>query len=200
MPQVTGQHIVDTVNLKDDMNSYYRGTYVTHKGHCAYVHGFIGRNDNLRAEINYVNREGEHLDNKTVPVSELDLHLPDLGWVKYEDNWFHLSRNPQRRMRKGYGEDMIRFTSTHEYGNHCPVTHTSILVQVWYGNEDRVSNDCIIHNRNIHYYQDIVATIDEEGNVIPVIGKEKLGEFVCKLLASNWDILASKHSLRLPNL
>lgn len=197
MPQVN-QNVAE-FSLRDDMCSYYRGTYVTHEGKCAYVHGFSGRDQKMIAEINIIDTDGRQLDMKAVPVSSLDLHLPRLGWVMYENMWFHLSRNPQRRMRKGYSDEMVRFLNPDGQFGHCSVTETSVLTQIWYGNEDRISHDCIILGRNIHYHQDVVATIDAEGNIIPAIGKEKLGEFVCKLLASNWDTLALKHSLRLPS-
>ena len=198
MPQL--HQVVAEFSLVDDLTSYYRGTFVTHQGSCAYVHSFrSNRAGKITADINHVNRSGVHQPIITVAYEELDLHLPQLGWVQYEGSWFHLSRNPQRRMRKGYGGDMIRFTPPEGHSGHCEVTDPAVLAQIWYGNDDRVSNDCLILGRNIHFHQDIVASIDAEGNVIPAIGKEKLGEFVCKLLASNWDVLALKHSLRLPS-
>lgn len=182
MPQVA-QRVSDFC-LKDDMNSYYRGTYVTHNGECAYVHGFTGRNEKLNAEIEIISPAGVRLDPKVVPLAELDLHLPELGWVQFENLWFHLSRNPQRRMRKGYGEDMVRWVNPVGQHGHCIVTDNQVLAQIWYGNTERVSNDCVIIGRNIHFHQDIVATIDAEGNIIPEIGKEKIGEFVWKVLSS----------------
>lgn len=193
MPQVNVQ--VAEFNLKDDMSSYYRGTYVTYKGAPAYVHNVLGRGSNIQFEATIYSEDGTPANEPIVRnVNDFDLILPPLGFVKFDNVWYHLSRNPQRRMRKGYGEDMIRAVAVRNEFNHCSVTHPIVLKQIWFGNTERVSPDCIIIERSIYFQGDEVATVDPEGNIIPTIGKEKLGEFVCKLLAANWDNLSSKHS------
>jgi len=198
MPQVN--QVVSAFSLKEDMANYYRGTYVTYEGKPAYVMNVLGRNENVKFEAQLYGEDGQELEAIVREVDRFDLHLPQLGFVKFDNLWFHLSRNPQRRMRKGYGEDMIRCVAAHPMGGHCPVTHPEIIKQIWFGNQDRISPDCVIVNREIYFQSDVVANIDQEGNIIPVVGKEKLGEFVCKLLAANWDNHSLKYSLRTPNL
>lgn len=193
MPQVNVQ--VAEFNLKDDMSNYYRHTYVTLDGHPAFVHNVQGRGNNLQFEVTVYSAAGVPSDStSTRNISDFDLHLPALGFVFFDNTWYHLSRNPQRRMRKGYGEDMIRALPIGTNDNNCAVTHPDVLKQIWFGNTERISQDCVILNRRIFFQTDEVATIDPEGNIIPTVGKEKLGEFVCKLLAANWDSLSSKHS------
>lgn len=192
MPQSNVQ--VSEVDLRSDMRSYYRGSCVTYKGQCALVNDFTGGNENLKAQIHLLSPDGEWGDVTTVLASNLDFTMPELGYVEMGNTWVHLSRVPARRMRKGYHHECIRMQFLSDPDVHVEVNSPQLLKQVWYGNTNRLNADAVIFDNKIYFQQDVVANI-KGGKVVLVEGKEKIGEYVCKLLASNWEFHSSKHSL-----
>lgn len=181
MPQI------EQVNIVGDMNNYYSGTIVTHDGQPAKVIEFFQHNNTLKAYVNKLPQSGHWAEHVEVEASSLDFSMPRLGFVSYRGCWFYLSRNPQRRMRKGFHPDLIKIGiiggNNHE-SSHLPLMDRVVVSQLWYGNDHRVSHDVIIHNDTLYFELDAVAHIQGE-NVQLVEGKEKLGEYACKLWHNN---------------
>lgn len=207
MPQ-TNLEIAE-YNLREDMRSYYRGSVVTFVPqatedgveplpYAALVEDFRGANNELFADVRLLPRgEGGWGPSKRVPVAALAFTLPPLGLVAYQGHWFHLSRQPARRMRKGYHQETITCTPiAGHYRDHPETMSSDIVRQVWYGNVDRISTNIVVHGDGVFYATDKVASLDPEGNVAFIPNKEKLGEFVCKALANNWELATSKYSVR----
>lgn len=189
-------------NLVSDLNNYYAGSILTLNGQPARVCEIIGNNDHQEAVVQLLSRSGPFGASRSVPFDELNLTIPRLGMVRSGQSWFYLSRNPQRRMKKGYSHDLIRAScvGTGLSRDGCDPMSESIIRQVWYGNTDRISEDVVMVGKSVYFEQEVVAHTDDEGNLIILAGKEKVGEFVCKLLANNWDNISSKFSIkRLPS-
>lgn len=202
MPQTNAT--VAEFDLMSDMSAYYRGAVLTYSDPTtgqvpAYVHGFDGTNEELRACIQPLYQKSKDWETQRwVPVETLDFTLPPLGLVEIDKNWFHLSRSPARRMRKGYHEETIQWSFLEGTSRHpdVQVTHTAVVKQLWFGNESRITPNIVVWNKGIYYMTDKVATVDDNGQVELIPNKEKLGEFVCKALANNWEKATSKHSVR----
>lgn len=201
MPQ--NRREVAPFDFRTDMCQYYRHsivTYINPQGEriAASVNDFRGEGEDLIAVVHLLRQEGDWSEPQTVPLSQLDLSIPPLGPVFISGAWIHLQRVPARRMRKGYNTETISwaFLEDSPIGIDYGVTSEEVVRQVWYGQPDRISNSVVVWGKGIYYMTDKVATIDDEGQVILIPNKEKLGEFVCKALASNWEVATSKHSVR----
>lgn len=208
MPQSSNR--VSSFDLASDLNSYYKGCVVTYlkpqkdgsvKPIPAFVEKFVGESE-IRAHIRTLTEvEGsEWTSLAAVPHESLDFILPPLGSVRLPDeHWVHLCKSPARRMRKGYHHETVHVTymeNDHECNFGDGPTNKEIIRQVWYGNPDRIATNVAVWGKGIYYAADLVCTLDSEGAVSLIPGKEKLGEFVCKLLANNWDVATSKYSVR----
>lgn len=179
MPQI------EQVNIVGDMNSYYAGTIVTHEGQPAKVVEFFSRDNQLKAYVHKLPRDGHWSEDIEVDGDSLDFSMPRLGFIKYRGVWFYLSRNPQRRMRKGFHPDLIKVAYLdNRDGIPLPLMDRAVVNQLWYGNNHRVNHDVVIHNSTLYFELDAVAHIQGE-NVQLVEGKEKLGEYACKLWHNN---------------
>jgi len=208
MPQ--SNEILHDFDLKADMRSYYRGSIATYLSapdkdgnvvrSAAYIEDFGGNHRAMTATIRTLPREaGTGWGNAfAVPVAHLEFTLPALGLVQVENEWYHLSRHPARRMRKGYHPETIQAACLdgRNYRHHCDVSDYEVVRQVWYGNPLRITCNIVVWEQDIFYAIDKVASLDAEGNVSLIPNKEKLGEFVCKALANNWDLATSKCSVR----
>lgn len=205
MPQNSRR--VSDFDLRHDMLQYYRHSMVTYMDPklgplCAQCGDFQGNNDELQAFIHILkpDAKADWTDGKWVPLEVLDFVLPPLGLVQTPGGeWRLLQRVPARRMRKGYNAENVNWgflDHPDSGGDDVGVCESSILKQVWYGNTNRINNNVVVWGKGIYYMTDKVATIDDEGNVLLIPNKEKLGEFVCKALANNWDLATSKHSVR----
>lgn len=193
MPQSNIQ--VSEVDLQSDFSNYYRGSYLTYQGKCAYVVGFTGQGNKLKAQIRTLGENNNWSSEHYVLANNLDFTIPRLGFVEMDGNWFFLSRRPARRMHKGYCDDnIVAQCMGPSNSDEFHVSHPAILKQVWEGNTNRISHDVVIIGENIFYQCDQVAKVIK-GKISVVKGKEKIGEYVCKLLAANWDSHSSKHSL-----
>lgn len=210
MPQSNRR--VSEVDIRSDMRHYYRGSIATYLKPLAngsverlacYIHEYHGDSSELRVEIQTITataaRWSEH---QIVPNEAISYELPHLGSIKVADRFVHLTRSPQRRMRKGYNEENVHwFTLEGDNGDFsCGVMEDYVIKQVWYGCTERLSTNVVLWGKGIYYKTEKVATVDDTGSVIFIPNKEKLGEFVCKLLANNWEEIKSKHSnLTLPS-
>lgn len=203
MPQSNRQ--VSDYSLRNDMNSYYAGSVVTHVDkdgvkHAALVLEFRGTNAEIVADVRLLPQESGSGWGapKRVSLDCLDFTLPPLGLVKQDDKWYHLSRHPARRMRKGYHAETVQYNMLHdrEYMNGLDIGDYEVIRQTWYGSDDRITHNIVVWDKDIFYGTDKVASLDDEGNILLIPNKEKLGEFVCKALANNWDLATSKFSVR----
>lgn len=188
---------VESFDIVSDLRNYYLGCVVTYNGQPAHVGDiFRGQNGTVKATITVLPAHGQWGREQQVEWESLDLNVPRLGYVRVNEAWHYLARSPQRRMRKGYNAELIRAVCPNGFPSGVDVTQREVIRQVWYGNGDRINHDTIIENGVVYYEQDAVANVDAEGNLILVSGKEKLGEFVCKLLANNWETISSRTSIR----
>jgi hypothetical protein len=201
MPQSNDR--VSRFDIVSDLNSYYRSSIVTldTKGKSIPVYGEGYSNDDgeVKATIRHLNSaQTEWGSRAVVPNEALSYILPPLGLVKYGEFWFHLHRHPARRMRKGFNDECIGWTpvDNHNQGLDIGVSDPKIVSQVWYGNEDRITHNIVVIGGKIYYTTDHVANVTDEGEVTLITDKEKLGEFVCKTLANNWESVISKTSVR----
>lgn len=194
MPQSNVQ--VSEVDLRHDLRSYYRNSICTHNGEPVLVVDFSGNGATIKAHICRINPVGTDWgEPKVVLWSSIDVNMPVLGYVFSNESWHHLSRVPARRMRKGYNGEGIRAV-TAGGGEGCHVMGIDVIKQVWGGNPDRISHDAVIWNKRLWFQGDIVGNISNTGKITLTPGKEKIGEYVCKLLAANWEFHSSKHSLQ----
>jgi hypothetical protein len=163
-----------------------------------YVEDFGNDDGELRASVRVLNSSHtEWAGRKLVPYEALNFILPPLGLVKAGEYWFHLHRHPARRMRKGYNDECVGYDPVgHERGLDIGVGDPRIVSQVWYGNEDRITHNIAVIGGKIYYTADHVANVSESGEVSLIPEREKLGEFVCKALANNWESVISKTSVR----
>lgn len=176
---------VEAVNLSSDMNSYYAGTIVTHGGLPAKVIEFYNNGDALMASIHTLSRGGHWSEQMEVSADSLDTSMPRLGFVRINRCWIYLSRNPQRRMRKGYHSDLIKYNTIGDPSlPSVSIMDRSILLQLWFGSEHRISHKVVLHNNSLYFELEAVAHIQGE-NVQLIEGKEKLGEYACKLWHNN---------------
>lgn len=203
MPQ--NNRVVSEFDLRTDMEHYYRHsvvTYINPEGTrlAASVNCFRGDNDELTVDIHVLppDPDSTWASVINVPFETIDWCIPPLGAVLLDGHWFQLQRVPARRMRKGYHNETISwaFLEDSEYNEGYDVRDERVVRQIWYGQPDRISNNVVVWNKGIYYTTDKVATIDDEGNVLLIPNKEKLGEFVCKALANNWELATSKYSVR----
>ncbi|AUV61795.1 hypothetical protein FDJ28_gp49 [Pseudomonas phage Bjorn] len=194
MPQSNVQ--IQEVDLRSDMRSYYRNSVCTHEGNPVLVTDFSGNGETLKAHVCKLRGDGAWSDPKVVLYSSLDVNIPTLGYVFLGDAWHHLSRVPARRMRKGYNTESIAIKSTNRADGIGPFNafHPDIIRQIWHGNPDRLNHDSVIWRNCLWFQGDVVGKI-VNGKVTLTPGKEKIGEYVCKLLAANWEYHSSKHSL-----
>lgn len=185
---------VSEVDLRSDFKNYYRHSFVTYKGSCAQVLDFSGNGNGLKAHIALL--DGNHWCEPTVVMAHnLDFTIPRLGFVEHNKSWYFLSRKPARRMRKGYCDESIEALNMGpNISYRFSVSLPEVLNQVWNGNKNRISHDSVIIGDKVFYQQSVVGDI-KKGKIVLVPGKEKLGEYVCKLLAANWEFHSSKHSL-----
>lgn len=208
MPQSNRR--VGEFDLRHDMQAYYRhsiGTYCqpqtdgTVARYAAFISDFSGDNDELMVNIKVLKPEAKDYSATTqVPLESIDFTLPPLGLVKVGDHWWLPTRNPARRMRKGYNGECVTLCMldneyTGDMGNP-EVEAKSVIKQLWYGNEERISLHLVVWGKGIYYMTDKVATIDDDGAVSLIPNKEKLGELSCKILANNWDTTVLKTSVR----
>lgn len=208
MPQANVN--VSAFDLRGDLNNYYRGSVLTYvdrgERHPALVDRIDDQeeNGNMTAVIRLLSGGDRPAwgSSRRVPWSALDLILPNLGMVELNGHWYHLCRHPARRMRKGYNAENISLVPL-EDGDMMPDVDASdpkIVKQVWFGNPDRIGPTCVVWRKGIYYTTEKVALVNDEGAVTLIQNKEKLGEFVCKLLLNNWDVANLKHSvLTLPS-
>jgi hypothetical protein len=200
MPQSNQR--VRAFDIVSDLRSYYRGSVVSLevKGKIVpvYVEDYSGENSEVKATVRHLNAShSEWATRASVPNEALSYVLPPLGLVKYGDLWFHLHRHPARRMRKGFNDECIGWSPVdHGHGLDCGVHDPRIVSQVWYGNEDRITHNIVVIGGKIYYTTDHVANVTDEGEVTLIPEREKLGEFVCKALANNWESVISKTSVR----
>lgn len=189
---------VENFDLVSDLRNYYLNCVVTHEGAPAHVSDIFrnGPGGVIRANIQKLPSNGTWGRDQHVDWDTLDLNVPRLGFVRINDAWHYLARSPQRRMRKGYNSELVRAVCPGGFPSGIDVMNREVVRQIWYGNGDRIGHDVVVFDNAVYYEQDAVATIDAEGNLILVTGKEKLGEFVCKLLANNWETLTSRTSIR----
>lgn len=209
MPQSNRR--ISQVDLRGDMSNYYRGSVVTYHqpledgGYvkkAALVQSFEGNDNELCAGIRTMS-EGvaEWSSILYVPFDSLNVELPPLGSVKIGADWIHLVRSPQRRMRKGYNEESIHVNPFELLGweNDYHSMDERIIQKVWFGCPDRLATNVVLERKGIYFKSELVANVSDDGAIIYIPNKEKLGEFVCKLLANNWEEVRSKHSnLTLP--
>lgn len=208
MPQSNRR--VSNVDLRGDMNNYYRYSVATYlkptkngvERLAAYIHGYDGANNELQVLISTMGPNDKTWgDQKYVPNDAMCYELPNLGSVKHNGEWIHLVRSPQRRMRKGYNEECIHWTyldGANGQNDHSVLEET-VIKQVWYGCDERLSTNVVLESKRIYFKAEHVANVSDDGSILFIPNKEKLGEFVCKLLASNWEEVRSKNSnLTLP--
>lgn len=200
MPQSNQR--VSRFDIVSDLKSYYRGSVVTLevKGKLlpVYVEDFTSIDGEVMATVRHLNASRtEWASRAVVPQEALSYILPPLGLVKHGNFWFHLHRHPARRMRKGYNDECVGWEPIdHAHGLDCGVSDPRIVSQVWFGTEDRVTHNIAVVGSKIFYTTDHVADVNEDGQVVLIAEKEKLGEFVCKTLANNWESVTSKTSVR----
>lgn len=208
MPQSNRQ--VSEFDLRHDMNSYYRHSIATYccpqtDGTVArwacWIGEFNGDNSELTATIKVLKPDSKDYSSSIhVPFESLDFTMPPLGLVKVGDHWWLPTRNPARRMRKGYNSECVTLAMLDaEYGGDMgnPETEAKgVIKQLWYGNDERIALHLVVWGKGIYYMTDKVATIDDTGAVILIPNKEKLGELSCKILANNWDTVVLKTSVR----
>ncbi len=213
MPQSNQR--INEFSLRDDLTHYYSRSVATYRppvskefpegsAVAAQVLEVHGPNEDITFIVRLL-KKGSKAFTNNIPVrgDQLDFTLPPLGLVNMGgDGWFLLNRAPARRMRKGYNEETINYISVEDYheGPEVSPMDPSVIHQIWYGNDNRVTNNLVVWRKGVYYMTDKVATIDDQGNLILIPNKEKLGEFACKILASNWESVKSKHSdLTLPS-
>ncbi|MNV26604.1 hypothetical protein D3C71_1177290 [compost metagenome] len=201
MPQSNQR--VSRFDIVSDLRSYYRGSVVSleSKGKIVpvYVEDYASDDGEVKATIRHLNTSHtEWASRAVVPNEALSYILPPLGLVKYGNYWFHLTRHPARRMRKGYNDECVGWhpVGDHSQGLDIGVSDPKIVSQVWYGNEDRITHNIVVVGGKIYYTTDHVANVTDEGEVTLIPEREKLGEFVCKALANNWESVISKTSVR----
>lgn len=210
MPQSNRR--VTEVDLRGDMRHYYRGSVATYlkplanggtERLAAYIHEYHGDSNELTVEIQTISptaeTESDWSERMVVPNETICYDLPHLGTVEVNGHYIHLTRAPQRRMRKGFNEENIHWFTLDDdiaFEIHVSVLDVNIIKQVWYGCEHRLSNNVVLWGKGIYYKTEKVATIDDTGSILFIPNKEKLGEHVCKLLQSNLEEINSKH----PNL
>lgn len=209
MPQ-SNRRVV-TVDLRGDMNNYYRYSVATYlkplqgggnERLAAYIHGYDGGNDELQVLISTMGpNDATWGTQKYVPNDAMCYELPSLGTVRHNEEFIHLIRNPQRRMRKGYNEECVQWIHLEGSGNYDHnILAEEVIRQVWYGCTERLSTNVVLENKRIYFKAEHVANVSDDGSIVFIPNKEKLGEFVCKSLASNWEEVRSKHSnLMLPS-
>ena len=200
MPQSNQR--VSRFDVVSDLRSYYRcstaSLEVNGKTVPVYIEDFESHDGEITATVRQLNSaHTEWAGRSIVPQEALSFILPPLGLVKYGNFWFHLHRHPARRMRKGYNEECIGWMAVdHGHGLDCGVQDPRIISQVWYGTEDRITHNIVVTGGKIYYTTDHVANVTDEGEVTLIPEREKLGEFVCKTLANNWESVISKTSVR----
>ena len=208
MPQSSNR--VASVDLAGDMNDYYRGCVVTYNRRSkdgevtpvpALVEKFTGESE-VRAHLRILPNEDGAVWSSLVsaPYETLDFVMPPLGLVQVPGGtWVHVYKSPARRKRKGYHPETVHLTflenDRESHFGGSPLD-SSIVRQIWYGNPDRIALNVTVWGKGVYYAADLVATVDKDGGVCLIPGKEKLGEFVCKTLANNWDLVVSKYSVR----
>ena len=186
MPQSNQQ--VSRFDLVSDLKSYYRGSVVSmeDKGKTipVYVEDFTGDSGEIKASVRRLNvAHTEWVGRSMVPYEALGFILPPLGLVKCDGFWFHLCRHPARRMRKGFNGECVSWNPVdHGHGMNRDVSDPVIVSQVWYGNEDRITHNIVVIGGKIFYTTDHVANVTDEGEVVFIPEREKLGD--CLLYTS----------------
>jgi hypothetical protein len=170
----------------DDFCHYYKGTVVTYNGVAALIRDVSINGDNNRSYEDltlYLRTVPQRGDPQTLTVNaaEVNYEFPTLGWIKTTNGWYYVSRRPRRRRTKGFcnntasGQDVT--------GRWCSldVMSSSVIRQIWYGNTERINNECIILADGIMFGIEKVCNI-VENEVTLIEGKEKIGRYACKLL------------------
>jgi hypothetical protein len=201
MPQSNAR--VSRYDVVGDLRSYYRSSIasleVKGKITPVYIEDYADDNGEVKVTVRHLNAaQTEWGSRSVVPQEALSYVLPPLGLVKYGEHWFHLHRHPARRMRKGFNEECIGWAPVgeHNFGLDIGVSDPKIVSQVWYGTEDRITHNIVVTGGKIYYTTDHVANVTDDGEVTLIPEREKLGEFVCKTLANNWELVTSKTSVR----
>ena len=150
-----------------DLRSYFGNCIVTYKGDPCKVLDVSNGNFVM---INMF--KGEDV---VAPHSEVDTHIPTLGWVKVGTEWLYIYRVPARRIKKGYCQETLGFATTNGLGNKVSYDRTSILQQLW--KKPRKYPEVLsLPNGRIYYGTELVV----DGGV-DVEGKEKLAGYVRSL-------------------
>lgn len=172
----------------DDFNHYYKGTVVTYNGEAVFIREVRVEGDNNRSYEDLtvvVKTVPQRGDGRilTVNGAELNYEFPVLGWVKTTEGWYYISRRPRRRRTKGYSQHTVSGQDTHGNWSSLDVMSSSVIRQIWYGNTERITNECVITQTGLMFGIEQVCNINND-EVTIVEGKEKLGRYACKLLRS----------------
>lgn len=207
MPQSNRR--VSTVNIREDMCNYYHNSVATYlkplsgggyERIACRIESYEGDHTELFACIQLLRPEDNQWGASiNVPNEAMCYELPELGTVRLgQHDWIHLIRHPQRRMRKGYNEENVQWVHLEDVSmrsSECSVMNRQVIKQIWYGCPERLHTNVVLEGKGIYFKAEKVATVSDDGVILFIPNKEKLGEFVCKLLANNWEDVKSKHPL-----
>lgn len=108
--------------------------------------------------------------------SDVNTHIPTLGWVKVGAEWMYMYRVPARRIKKGYCQETLGFCNTSGIGSKVSYDRTAILQQLW--KKPRKHPEVLaLPDGRIYYSTELV--VDVGG--VDVEGKEKLAGYVRSL-------------------
>lgn len=108
--------------------------------------------------------------------SEVNTHIPTLGWVKVGTEWMYMYRVPARRIKKGYCQETLGFCTVGGVNHKASYDRVSILQQLW---KKRRKNPEVLALPDGRIYYSTELVVDVGG--VDVVGKEKLAGYVRSL-------------------
>lgn len=111
----------------------------------------------------------------TVPLSEVNTHIPPLGWVRVGTEWVYLYRVPARRVKKGYCQESIGCVGIGGAPHRVDVYRAAVINQLW--KKPRKHPEILeLDDGRKFYGTDLVMNNGQD-----VVGKEKLSGYVRSL-------------------